>query len=154
MWIRSLGAGLILLSACAWVGRKNREEREELARVAAFAELFAQMGGRIESLCLPLDEILASLPQSVAAAGMEAGTVTALRAAIGQVRDREAGACLRRTAERLGQGTSGEQIRLCRTAAEELARCRERIAAAVGNNARARTTCMLCAALGITILLW
>ena len=144
----------MLCCGAAWVGMKNREEREELARVAAFADLFGQVGGRIESLCLPLDEILSSLPPLLEACGMSEGTASSLRAAMARVRDREAADTLARAADGLGRGTSGEQVRLCRAAAEELARCRDRMTAAALNNARARWTLMLSAVLGVMILFW
>ena len=151
--------GAILLLGCglAWAGMKNRDEQADIARVAAFGELFARVGERIEGLCLPLDEILASLPPPLlTACGLTygAGEMAHLHAAVERVRDREAADILAQTAAQLGRGTSGDQVRLCRSAAERLQCCRERMAGAWTNNARARVTLVMSAVLGGIILLW
>ena len=126
-----------------------------MMRVSAFSEVFAEIGGKIESLCLPLDEILASLPSALlSACGMAAGDMAALGAAMAGVSDNEAAEILQEMAAQLGRGTSGDQIRLCRAAAERLRRCHERLAAAWNNNARARMTLVMSAVLGGIILLW
>ena len=149
--------GALLLFGCggAWVGIQNRDERAKMIQVAAFAELFAEIGVKIESLCLPLDEILASLsPALLSACGIGAENMAALTAAMARVSDSEAADILRETGAQLGRGTSVDQIRLCRAAAERLRQRHEQMVAAGKNNARARMTLVMSAVLGLIILLW
>ena len=156
MWIKIAGACLLLLSGGLWAEGRTRAERRALARVEAFGELFAHVGERIEGLCLPLDEILASLPPPLLAAcgcGEAPPTLAALRAAMERT-EGEAGELLRRSAARLGQGTREDPVRLCRATAQGLQACRERMAPALARDARARRTLALCAGLGAVIWLW
>ena len=149
--------GVVLLLGCGgmWAGMKNRDERSDLTRVAAFGEMLVLIGGRIEDLCLPLDEILASLPSSLlSACDMASGDMACLYTSMGRVCDREASDILGQVTAQLGRGTREDQVRLCRSAAERLQRCHERMAAAWTKNARARVTLTVSAILGGIILLW
>ena len=153
--MKLVGALLLLVCGGFWAETKNREEQRDIARVSALGVLLSQIGERIEGLCLPLDEILADLsPELLSACGMAAGTMPHVRTAVRQVKDREAAAVLAQVSATLGRGTGEDQVRLCRTAVERLERCRERMRAAQKNNARARLTLVMSAALGGIILLW
>ncbi len=156
MLLKITGALLLLLCGGLWAEGRTRAARATLSRVEAFCELFVRMGEQIEGLCLPLDEILASLPPSLlSACGCEeiSPTLALLRRAMDRMGG-EAGELLTQTAARLGQGTREDQVRLCRATAQGLQGCRERMSTALIGDARARRTLVLCAALGAVILLW
>ena len=155
MAIKVIGAVVLLLCGGLWCALRAREELGEQARVAGFAALFARVGERIEGLCLPLDDILASLPPALLqACGMAEGTYAALCAAMATVRDDQAAEMLARACAQLGRGTREDQVRLCAALSGELQRRSETMREDCRKNGRARAALVMCGALGGIILLW
>lgn len=155
MPIKVIGAALLLLCGGLWCALRGREEQEERVRVAALADLLARVGERIEGLCLPLDDILASLPPALLqACGMAERTCEALSAAMAAVQDSQAAEIMARASVQLGRGTREDQVRLCAALSGELQRRSEAMREECRKNERARAALVMCAALGGIILLW
>lgn len=155
MPVKVIGAALLLLCGGLWCAARGRDERGEQARVAAFAALFARVGERIEGLCLPLADILASLPPALPlACGMAEGSCEALSAAMAAVQDSQAAEIMARAAAQLGRGTREDQVRLCAALSGELQRRSQAMREECRKNGRARAALVMCAALGGIILLW
>ena len=156
MWLKVTGAFLLLLCGGLWAEGRTLAEQAALSRVTAFFELFSHLQERIEGLCLPLDEILESLsPSLLGACGCE--EIPPALAALCRAMERvggEAGEILTQTAAQLGRGTREDQVRLCRTTAERLQACRDRMATEHARDRRARRTLTVCAVLSAVILLW
>ena len=155
MLLKWVGGGLLLCCGGIWVRMQNRTECEELARIAAFGELLQHIGEQIDAFCLPLDEILTrTSPTLLRACGIrEEGLLSALVQAGHSVRG-PAAEVLDRVAARLGQGTREDQIRLCRSAAQSLMECRDRLSDHISRNGRVRRTLWLTMSLCGIILLW
>ena len=156
MWLRLMGGLLLLGCGRLWVGERERADRRQIARLTDCCDLLTYIAEQIAALGLPLDEIAATLPPTLSAAcpisdGDMAG---ALLSAAGQLRDGEAATVLSRTAARLGRGGREDQVSLCRTAAQTLGECRDRLAKQADRDRRGRATLCLTACLLVIILLW
>lgn len=155
MWIKLIGAGMLLACGGLWAGAQTRAERAEITRVAAFGDLFARIGEQIETLCLPLDEILSHTPaEAIAACGCEGVGRAVLRPAAERIEDTAAREILVRAVGQLGRGSREDQVKLCRGTAEALKVRSEKLAGEAERSARARGTLVMTACLGGIILLW
>ena len=155
MWIKVIGAALLLLCGGLWCAVRGREERGEQVRAAALADLLARVGERIEGLCLPLEDILASLPPDLLdACGMAGGSYEAMSAAMAALRDGQAAEILSHVSAQLGRGTREDQVRLCAAASGELYRRSRTMREECRKNGRARVALVMCAVLCGIILLW
>lgn len=156
MWLKLIGTAILLLCGGLWANGQTRQERREATQVAALCDLFSHMGEQIETLCLPLDEILNSVsPALLSACGLTSPvSPDALSPLADQLRDSDAADIVARATAQLGRGCREDQVRLCRATAQSLSACRERMMGEVTRNTRARWTLTLTAMLCGVILLW
>ena len=151
-----MGGGLLLGCGLLWVMGKGEADRRELARLSSLCELLTYTAEQIAAFGLPLDEIAATLPPTLSiACPITQGNMTeALLAAAAQMRDASAAAVLSRTAARLGRGGREDQVNLCRSAAQNLGKTRDRLTEQAERDHRGRRTLCLTACLLVIILLW
>lgn len=161
MWLKLIGAALLLASGLLLAERRTRAEREQIARIEGFCAVFSYIRAQIEMLCLPLDEIFRRMPPAMLYdCGCGDGVVSTAspadvlsRAAAG-IADEAARATAEDAASRLGKGTREDQLRLCGGAVEALTARRGVLAAQAEKNGKSRGVLTVAGCLAVVILLW
>lgn len=161
MWLKLLGAAMLVISGAMYADRRTREEREQLARLDGFCTVFSHIRSQVDMLCLPLDEIFRRMPPamlyacgcvscvSVAASPAEVLSHAAARIADSAAREAVEGAVLR-----LGKGTREDQLRVCGGAVDVLTARREVLAAEAEKRGKSRGVLAVTGCLAVVVLLW
>ena len=151
-----MGGGLLV--GCGWLLTmgKRTADRREIARLTDLCDLLTYIAEQIAAYGLPLDEIASTLPPTLSAVcrSRQDDIPAALLEAAGQIRDSTVADVLSRTAARLGRGGREDQVVLCRAAAQDLERTRDRLAEQADRDHRGRCTLCLTTCLLAVILLW
>ena len=161
MWLKLVGAAMLLFSGLLFIERRTREEREQLARIEGFCDVFSHIRMQIDTLCLPLDEIFRRMPSAMLAACGCGGDVVLtaspaeilFRGAAG-IADEAARAAVEDAASRLGKGTREDQLRLCGGAVDALRARGKALAAEAEKRGRSRGVLTVAGCLAVVILLW
>lgn len=161
MWLKLLGAAMLVFCGTMYAERRTREEREQLARFDGFCAVFSHIRSQIEMLCLPLDEIFRRMPPAMLyACGCEgnvaltASPVEMLSRAAAGIADEVAREALEDAVSRLGKGTREDQLRLCGGAVDALTARRKVLAAEAEKKGKSRGVLAVSGCLAVVILLW
>ena len=157
MSIKLLGVFLILLSGVSGVAYTARAERKRLAVLDAWIELIRLIRGQIDLFLMPLDEILGTADKRIfSVLGVQGSHVDmqALLASSAPYLEKDCHRHLTTLVRELGGSYREEQLRCCDHCLVQIQAAREELGKHLPARLKTKGAMILCAAMGVALLLW